>query len=88
MQRMPACVGFLPGGPPGLDHRPRFTGESGSPSIWVTRPSLTKTSCPQPTAQKGQTDLTTLSAICVLETSPSVRRDRGRRAAAQVVFAR
>jgi len=34
--------------------RPRLTGESGSPSIWMTLPSLTYTFCPQPTAQYGQ----------------------------------
>ena len=31
--------------------RPRLTGESGSPSIWTTRSSLTYTCWPQPTAQ-------------------------------------
>ena len=31
--------------------RPREIGLSGSPSIWMTFPSLTKTRCPQPTAQ-------------------------------------
>ena len=31
--------------------RPRLTGESGSPSIWMTFPSLTYTFWPQPTAQ-------------------------------------
>ena len=31
--------------------RPREMGESGSPSIWVTLPSWTKTRWPQPTAQ-------------------------------------
>src|SRR5215469_12441523 len=46
--------------------RPRLTGESGSPSIWVTLPPDTYTSCPQPTAQYGQIDLTTLSAVAVL----------------------
>ena len=33
------------------------------PSICTTRPSLTKTSCPQPTAQYGHTDLTIASAV-------------------------
>src|SRR5699024_12572332 len=31
--------------------RPREIGESGSPSIWTTLSSVTKTFCPQPTAQ-------------------------------------
>lgn len=31
--------------------RPRLIGESGSPSICTTLESLTKTFCPQPTAQ-------------------------------------
>src|SRR5690348_6828533 len=43
--------------------RPRLTGESGSPSIWVTFPPQTYTFWPQPTAQYGQTDLTTWSAV-------------------------
>ena len=35
-----------------LGHRrPREMGLSGSPSIWVMRPSLTNTCWPQPTAQ-------------------------------------
>jgi hypothetical protein len=37
-------------------------GSPGSPSIWVTSPSFTKTRWPQPTAQYGQMDLTTSSA--------------------------
>ncbi len=45
--------------------RPRLTSESGSPSIWTTFWSLTNTFWPQPTAQYGQTDLTTLSAVFV-----------------------
>src|SRR5438094_43681 len=45
--------------------RPRLTGEAGSPSIWVTRPPATYTFWPQPTAQYGQTDLTTASAVSV-----------------------
>ena len=43
--------------------RPREMGESGSPSIWVTRPSSTYTFWPQPTAQYGQIDFTTRSAV-------------------------
>src|SRR5580693_5598364 len=43
--------------------RPRLTGESGSPSIWVTFPPETYTFWPQPTAQYGQTDLITWSAV-------------------------
>src|SRR6185437_6790973 len=45
--------------------RPRLTGESGSPSIWTTLASFTNTFWPQPTAQYGQTDLTTASAVLV-----------------------
>src|SRR5581483_9003600 len=45
--------------------RPREIGLSGSPSIWVMRPSLTKIRWPQPTAQKGQTDGTTRSEVSV-----------------------
>ncbi len=48
--------------------RPRLTGESGSPSIWMTLASLTYTFCPHPTAQYGQTDLTTASAVLVRAT--------------------
>ena len=60
--------------------RPRDTGESGSPSIWVTV-SLpftlaTKTFCPQPTAQYGQTDLTTRSAASVRGAAASVCGER------------
>jgi hypothetical protein len=38
-------------------------GESGSPSICTTLLSRTKMFWPQPTAQYGQTDLTTASAV-------------------------
>ena len=55
--------------------RPREIGESGSPSIWVTRPSLTYTRCPQPTAQYGQTERATLSAVCVRAVSAADRGD-------------
>src|SRR5215831_4938106 len=44
---------------------PRLIGESGSPSIWVTRSSCTYTFWPHPTAQYGHTDLTTCSAVAV-----------------------
>src|SRR5258708_2016615 len=43
--------------------RPREIGLSGSPSIWVTTSSWTKTRCPQPTAQNGQTDFTTRASL-------------------------
>src|SRR3954462_12981307 len=53
-----SCLLALP-----LGHsRPRLIGESGSPSIWTIFSSLTYTRWPQPTAQYGQTDFTTLSA--------------------------
>src|SRR4051794_35959166 len=52
--------------------RPRLIGESGSPSIWTTFSSLTNTRCAQPTAQYGQTDFTTLSAVAVRLTTCSV----------------
>src|SRR3954449_11894542 len=52
--------------------RPRLIGESGSPSIWTIFSSLTNTRCPQPTAQYGQTDFTTLSAVAVRLTTCSV----------------
>ena len=42
------------------------------PSIWVTTPASTYTSWPQPTAQYGQTDLTTSSAVSVLDRSDAV----------------
>jgi hypothetical protein len=45
--------------------RPRLTGESGSPSIWTTFSLFTNTFWPQPTAQYGQTDFTTLSAVAM-----------------------
>src|SRR3954447_24387700 len=63
-----SCLLALP-----LGHsRPRLIGESGSPSIWTTCSSLTKTRCPQPTAQYGQTLCTTRSAVAVRETTFSV----------------
>src|SRR5438105_4820994 len=55
--------------------RPREIGESGSPSIWTTFSSLTYTFCPQPTAQYGHTDWTTLSAVFVRGASCSERTD-------------
>src|SRR3954466_11789598 len=45
--------------------RPRLIGESGSPSIWTTFSSFTNTFWPQPTAQYGQIDWTTRSAVFV-----------------------
>src|SRR3954468_19981125 len=63
-----SCLLALP-----LGHsRPRLIGESGSPSIWTISSSLTNTRCPQPTAQYGQTEVTTLSAVAVLLTTLSV----------------
>src|SRR6185312_11576033 len=56
--------------------RPRLIGESGSPSIWVTRPPETYTRWPQPTAQYGHTDWTTLSAVSVRDLIRSVLDDR------------
>ena len=47
----------------------------GSPSIWTTFSSLTYTFCPQPTAQYGQMDCTTRSAVWVRGTSRSLRPD-------------
>src|SRR3954468_21609683 len=62
------CLLALP-----LGHsRPRLIGESGSPSIWTIFSSLTNTRWPQPTAQYGQTDFTTLSAVAVRLTTCSV----------------
>src|ERR1700712_5923677 len=59
-----------------LGHRrPRDTGESGSPSIWMTRSSLTYTFCPQPTAQYGHTLCTTRSAVAVRGAMAWVRAD-------------
>src|SRR5207302_4161804 len=55
--------------------RPREIGESGSPSIWITFSSLTYTFCPQPTAQYGHTDWTTLSAVLVRACRCSLRTD-------------
>ena len=52
------------------------SGESGSPSICVTRSSSTYTRCPQPTAQYGQIDWTTRSARAVRGVSDRERRDR------------
>src|SRR3954466_15601234 len=63
-----SCLLALP-----LGHsRPRLIGESGSPSIWTIFSSLTNTRCPQPTAQYGQTDVTTRSAVAVRLTTCSV----------------
>jgi len=44
----------------------RLTGESGSPSIWVTFPFRTWTSCPQPTAQYAHAARTTVSAAATV----------------------
>ena|SRR2546421_11631903 len=55
--------------------RPREIGESGSPSIWTTFSSLTYTFWPHPTAQYGQIDCTTLSAVLVRGVSCSERTD-------------
>src|SRR5919202_1232445 len=63
-----SCLLALPLG----QSRPRLIGESGSPSIWTICSSLTNTRCPQPTAQYGQTLLTTLSAVAVRDTVCSV----------------
>src|SRR5688572_5414193 len=52
--------------------RPRFTGESGLPSIWTIFSSFTYTFCAQPTAQYGQTLLATRSAVAVRDTTASV----------------
>ena len=69
-----------------LGHRrPREIGESGSPSIWTTRSSLTKTRCPQPTAQYGQTLRATRSAVLVRAVDlPGARRGDRRPAAENV----
>ena len=60
--------------------RPRLTGESGSPSIWVTASlppaELTYTRWPQPTAQYGHTDRTTRSADSVRGAAASVPGER------------
>ncbi|KQS71491.1 hypothetical protein ASG41_19625 [Modestobacter sp. Leaf380] len=56
--------------------RPRLIGESGSPSICTTCSSSTNTRWPQPTAQYGQTDFTTRSAVAVREVTCSVFCDR------------
>lgn len=55
--------------------RPRLMGESGSPSIWTTRSSRTYTFWAQPTAQYGQIDLTTRSAVAVRARSAAVLAD-------------
>ena len=55
--------------------RPREMGLAGSPSTWVTRPSLTYTFWPQPTAQNGQTESTTESASAVRGVSDLVVGD-------------
>ena len=57
----------------------REIGESGSPSMWITRSSLTNTRCPQPTAQYGQTDLATRSAVTVRASRASDRFDLAER---------
>ena len=67
--------------------RPREIGLSGSPSIWVTSPSLTKTRCPQPTAQYGQTERAIESAVSVRAVSAAERGGLRRRAPAQRVGA-
>src|SRR3954453_13275147 len=54
--------------------RPRLTGESGSPSTCTTFSSSTYTFCPQPTAQNGQIDLTTLSAVATRGCSSALAR--------------
>src|SRR5947209_75090 len=43
--------------------------------MWVISPSLTYTSCPQPTAQYGQIDCTTLSASSIRGFSVAERGD-------------
>src|SRR3954454_5976477 len=55
--------------------RPREIGLAGSPSIWVTFSSLTYTFWPQPTAQYGQIDCTTRSAVFVRGVRSSERLD-------------
>ena len=67
--------------------RPREIGLSGSPSIWMTLPSLTKTRWPQPTAQYGQTERATESAVSVRAVSAADRGGLRRRAPAQRVGA-
>src|SRR5581483_2555463 len=54
--------------------RPREIGLSGSPSICTIFSSLTKIFCPQPTAQNGQIDFTTLAST-VLAFQSAVRCD-------------
>ncbi len=54
----------------------RDTGLSGSPSIWMTFSSFTKTFCPQPTAQYGQTLRATRSAVTVRAVICSVCAER------------
>src|SRR5258707_8804667 len=56
--------------------RPPLTGEPGSPSIWVTRPSLTYTILPPPTSQYTHTDFTTRSSTAT----------RGRRSLVPALF--
>src|SRR3954463_12564343 len=63
-----SCLLALPFG----HSRPRLIGESGSPSICTTCSSLTKTRCPQPTAQEGHTLSPTRSAVAVRDTTDSV----------------
>src|SRR4051812_22513874 len=55
--------------------RPREIGESRSPSMSTIFPSRTCTSWPHPTAQYGQIDLTTRSALSVRGRSSIVRRE-------------
>ena len=55
--------------------RPLEIGLSGSPSIWMTLPSLTKIRCPQPTAQYGHTERAIESAVSVRAVSALERSD-------------
>src|SRR2546423_7080007 len=55
--------------------RPREIGLSGSPSICTTRSSFTYTFWPQPTAQYGHVERTTLSALAVRGVSSRDLRD-------------
>src|SRR3954466_7667888 len=73
--RRPGLVTRLLDAEPFGHSRPREMGLSGSPSIWTTLSSLTYTFCPQPTAQKGQIDLTMRSAVAVRGVSFSERFD-------------
>src|SRR5674536_269785 len=55
--------------------RPRLTAAPLSPSIWMTCSSLTSTRWPHPTAQNGQTEATTRSAVTVRGASSALRLD-------------